>query len=143
MGKQGFTPAARASFVPETTRELLSPCRCTLHVLFSVLGHATTGKQSSIDQVVTMGRRLCADMLFPRNSNSATLCGYWIERMSRRVIRAVVPCTMHQSQSRLAGRSRLDATLAEILPFETSCLLSKAWSSDERYKSHVSRTPSL
>lgn len=68
--KTGVTPAARPSFVPETTRELLSPCRCILHVLSSVLAHTKTGKQSSIHQVVATGRRRCADMLFPRNSNN-------------------------------------------------------------------------
>jgi hypothetical protein len=38
--------------------------------------------------------------------------------MSGRVIRAGVPCTVHQSQNRLAGRSRLDATPAELLASE-------------------------
>lgn len=126
--KTGVSLAARASFVPEATRELLSPCWCVLLVLSSVLCHATTGKQSSIDQVVTTGRRRCADMPFPRNRNSALQCGYWIKLVSGRAICAVVPCTMHQSQNRLAGRSRLDANLAELLPFETSCMLSRAWS---------------
>jgi hypothetical protein len=55
---------------------------------------------------------------FPRNSNSALRCGYWIKRMRGRVFRAVVPCTMPQSPIRLASRSCLDAILAELLPSE-------------------------
>jgi hypothetical protein len=52
---------------------------------------------------------------FPRNSNSDLQCGYCIERMGGRVIRTVVPCTLHQSRNRLAGRSRLDAILLGLL----------------------------
>lgn len=137
MGNQRFTPAARASCGLETTMKLLSPCWCVLRVLSSGPRHRMTGKQSSIDLVVTAGRRRYADMWFPRNSNSAVRCGYWIKWMSRRVIRAIVPCTMHQSRNRLAGTSRLDATLAELLrseletsPWESTsaCTLSEAWS---------------
>ncbi|KAJ5433508.1 uncharacterized protein N7458_012664 [Penicillium daleae] len=94
--------------------KLLSPCRCILRVLSSVLGYGTTSKQSS----VTTGCRRCADMRFPRNSNSALQCGYWIKRMSGQVIRAAIPCTLHQSQNRLANKSRLDAILPELLPSE-------------------------
>lgn len=40
--------------------------------------------------------------------------------MSARVIRAVVPYTVHQSQNRLAGRSRPDAIMAEQLEVSLS-----------------------
>jgi hypothetical protein len=59
MGQQGFTRGARASRGLGMMREPMSLCWCVLHVLSSVLGHATTGKQCSIDQVVT-GRRSIA-----------------------------------------------------------------------------------
>lgn len=42
--------------------------------LSSVLGHAMTGKQRSIGQVVTTGRGRCADLRSPRYSNSALRC---------------------------------------------------------------------
>lgn len=81
---------------------LFSPCRRVRRVLSSGLCHGMTGRQSSIDLVLTAGRRRCADMTFPGNSNSAIQCGYWINWMSWRVIRAVVACTVHPSRGPLA-----------------------------------------
>ena len=44
------------------------------------------------------------------------LCSYWVKWTCGRVIPAAVHFTVHQSQNRLADKSRLDAILMELLP---------------------------
>lgn len=87
--KQGCTPCSRRNILSREDEEafvfLLRPAASS-----SVLFHGTTGRQSSIDLVVTTGRRRCAVRWFLRNSNSTLRCGYWTQWMSGRVIRAVV-----------------------------------------------------
>jgi hypothetical protein len=69
----------------------------------------------SIDLAVTTGRRRCADMRSPEIATA--ICSVSIgSKISGRVIRAVVPCTVRQSRNRLADRSHLDAILLELLP---------------------------
>lgn len=62
MGKQGFTPAAPAPFGDKGAIAIIWS---VLPVLDLIMEHARTGKQGSMDQVVTTGRRRCADMRSP------------------------------------------------------------------------------